>query len=91
MRLIDVKVQRGVAIIQSGKLEVVVELNSPVNPEKSVILFGGSIYCAIGNNYSNHWDARLDLIDERHIKATRAYPSSYPAEVSWQVVEFVKE
>lgn len=87
----DVKVQHGVAIIQSGKLEVVVELTTPVNPEKSVILFGGSIYCAIGNNYSNHWDARLDLIDDRRIKATRAYPSSYPSEVSWQVVEFVKE
>lgn len=87
----DIKVQRDVAIIPPNELEVVVELTTPVNPEKAIVLFGGSIYCAIGNNYSNHWDARLDLIDDRHIKATRAYPGSYPAEVSWQVVEFVKE
>ena len=91
----DVKVQRGVADIQPKELEVVVELKTPVNPEKAIVLFGGSIY-GIDNygdygDYSNNWDARLDLIDEQHIKVTRAHPSLYHAEVSWQVLEFVKE
>lgn len=87
----DVKVQRGVAIIPRDKIEVVVELKNPVNPEKSIGLFGGSI-CGLGySNYFSHWDARIDLIDGQHIKVTRAYPSIFPAEVSWQVLEFIKE
>lgn len=85
----DVKVQRGLAIIPQYKLEEIVELKHKVNPEKAIVMFGGSIYGSYGN--SSDWDVLLDLIDEHHIKVTRAYPSLYPAEVSWQVVEFVKE
>ena len=85
----DVKVQRGVAIIQPNKTEEIVELKYKVNPEKAIVMFCGSIYGSYGN--SSDWDVLLDLIDEHHIKVTRAYPSLYPAEVSWQVVEFVKE
>lgn len=43
----DVKVQRGVAVIQPNELEVVVELNTPVNPEKSVILICCAIWHAV--------------------------------------------
>ena len=86
----DVKVQRGVAIIPSNESKVIVELDTPVNPEKAIVLFGGAI-CGGISNYSGSWEARLNLINGQHVKATRAYPSYYPAEVSWQVVEFVKE
>lgn len=86
----DIKVQRGVAIIPQDESEVVVELDAPVNPEKTVVIFGGSIY-GYDSTGSAYWDARLDLIDEQHVKATRSYPSFYTAEVSWQVLEFVKE
>lgn len=87
----DVKVQRGVAVIQPNELEVVVELKTPVNPEKAIVLFGGSIYGYTSDGISTNWDVRLDLIDEQRVKVTREYPSLYPAEVSWQVLEFVKE
>lgn len=88
----DVKVQRGEAIIQPYKQEEIVELKYKVNPEKAIVMFCGSI-CGYSDisGYSTYWDARLDLIDEKHIKVTRGYPSSYSMKVSWQTLEFVKE
>lgn len=86
----DIKVQRDVAIIPPNELEVVVELKTPINLEKSVILVGGSI-CNSNSHRSHYWDARLELVDGKHIIVKRAYTSLSPAEVSWQVLEFVKE
>lgn len=87
----DVKVQRGVAIIPEDETTLVVELKQKVNPDKAVVLFGGSIYGTNINNYSNRWDARLVLLDSKHIEIKRAYPSEYTAEVAWQVVEAVPD
>lgn len=86
----DVKVQRGVAIIPSNESEVIVKLDTPVNPEKAIVLFGGSIYGGYNYDDSGDWDTRLDLINGQHIKVKRAFPGLFPAEVSWQVLEFVK-
>ena len=54
----DVKVQRGVAIIPEDETTLVVELKQKVNPEKAVVLFGGSIYGSFSNSLSSIWDAR---------------------------------
>lgn len=87
----DVNVQRGVAIIPEEETTLVVELKQKVNPDKAVVLFGGSI-CGSRYNYdSSYWDARLVLLDSKHIEVKRAYPSAYTAEVAWQVVEAVPD
>lgn len=57
----DVKVQRGVAIIPSDKLEVVVELKNSVKPEKSIALFGGPIYGYY--SHSAYWQV-LEFVKE---------------------------
>ena len=86
----DIKVQRGVAIIPENKTTVTVELKKAVNPERAVVLHGGSIYGFITGN-SNYWDARIVLLDSKHIEVKRAYPSIYTAEVAWQVVEVIPD
>ena len=86
----DVKVQRGVAIIPEDETTLVVELKQKVNPDKAVVLFGGSI-CGSSDGYSGDWDARLVLLDSKHIEVKRVYPSAYTAEVAWQVVEAVPD
>ena len=86
----DVKVQRGVAIIPEDETTLVVELKQKVNPDKAVVLFGGSIYGSC-NYHSYYWDARLVLLDSKHIEIKRAYQSAYTAEVAWQVVEAVPD
>ena len=88
----DVKVQRGIAIIPKEEKMVVVELKKAVNLDRSFVLFGGSIYGSdYYRNYSNNWDARLFLLDEKHIEIKRAYDPSYEAEVAWQVVEVIPD
>lgn len=87
----DIKVQRGVAIIPEDETTLVVELKQKVNPDKAVVLFGGSI-CGSSYNYaSSYWDARLVLLDSKHIEVKRAYPFAYTAEIAWQVVEAVPD
>lgn len=84
----DIKVQRGVAIIPENKTTVTVELKKAVNPERAVVLHGGSGGC--GGN-SNYWDARIVLLDSKHIEVKCVYPSIYTVEVAWQVVEVIPD
>lgn len=83
----NVKVQHGVTIIPEKQKEVIVELEHSVNREQAFIAPGGSIYgCDSYSGSSDYWDARLALVDSKHLSIKRAYPSSYEAEVAWQVV-----
>lgn len=88
----DIKVQRGVAIIPGNKTTTIVALKKAVNPERAVVLHGGSVDGAnYGNNPSVCWDARIVLLDSKHIEIKRSYASAYNAEVAWQVVEVVPQ
>lgn len=88
----DIKVQRGVAIIPESKKTITVELEKAVNPERAVVLHGGSIYGFNSNsNNSGYWDAQIVLLDSKHIEVKRVYPSIYTAEVAWQVVEVIPD
>ena len=86
----DVKVQRGVAIIPEKEKTIVVELKKAVNLNRAFIIPSGSIY---GASYGvpGSWDARYVFLDEKYIEIKRAYPSSYVAEVAWQVVEVIPD
>lgn len=83
--MINAKVQHGIAIIPAEQKEIVVELKHPVDMERAFIAPGGSIIGAGISGDSDFWDARFALVDNKHLSIKRAYPSSYPAEVSWQV------
>lgn len=86
----DIKVQHGVAIIPESKKTITVELEKAVNPERAVVLHGGSIYSGtIGN--PNYWNTRIVLLDSKHIEVKRAYPSGFLVEVAWQVVEVIPD
>lgn len=88
----DIKVQHGVAIIPESKKTITVELEKAVNPERAVVLHGGSIYGFNSNsNNSGYWDAQIVLLDSKHIEVKRVYPSIYTAEVAWQVVEVIPD
>lgn len=88
----DIKVQRGVAIIPEKKTTVTVELKKAVNPERAVVLHGGSIYGFNSNNSNScSWDAQIVLLDSKHIEVKRAYHSGFLAEVAWQVVEVIPD
>lgn len=84
----DIKVQRGVAIIPEKETTVTVELKKAVNPERAVVLHGGS---GGGGGNSNYWDARIVLLDSKHIEIKRAYNLGFIAEVAWQVVEVIPD
>ena len=82
------RVQRGVAVIRKREKECIVELEREVDLDNAIVLNGGSIYGnSVDSNYSSYWDARLELIDSKHIRATRAYPAVISCSVAWQVVE----
>lgn len=81
------RVQRGVAVIREREKECIVELEREVDPDNAMVLNGGSVYGGGSNYYSYSWDAQIELIDSKHIRATRAYSSSIPCSVAWQVVE----
>ena len=87
----DIKVQRGVAIIPKNETTVTVELKKVVNPEKAVVLHGGSICNDYNNTSSNILDVRIVLIDSKHIEVKRAYKSCYTVEVAWQVVDVIPD
>lgn len=81
------RVQRGVAVIGEKETKCIVELEREVDPDNTIVLNGGSIYGNSSGTYSNSWDAQLELIDRKHIRATRAYPAATSCSVTWQVVE----
>lgn len=83
--MIDAKVQHGIAIIPKNEREIVIELEHSVNLEQAFIALGGSIGGS-GLASPSNWDARLVLTDSKHLSIKRAYPSSYEAEVAYQVV-----
>lgn len=86
----DIRVQRGVAKIPSEEKTFIVELEYEVNPEKTIVVHGGSVSGYGRNNgYSFGWDSRLVLLNSKQLEIKRAYGGSFEAEVSWQVVEFV--
>ena len=88
----DIKVQSGIAIIPSNETSVVVELERKVDKNRSVVLHGGTVYGYSHDSfYSNSWDSRLVLLDDKHIEVKRAYPSYYSAETAWQVVEVIPD
>lgn len=88
----DIKVQRGVAIIPESETTITVELKKAVNPEKAVVLHSGSIYGFNSNNSNScSWDAQIVLLDSKHIEVKRAYHSGFLAEVAWQVVEVIPD
>lgn len=85
--MVNVRVQRGIAIFPENEKEIVVELKHPVDMERAFIVSSGSIYGYSNGAYdSNSWDARLALVDSKYLSIKRAHPSVYEAEVSWQVV-----
>lgn len=82
-------IQRGVINI-TGDVKTGTATITEVDPNKSVILFGGSVGDGDGGNGdSGNWDARLDLTSSTVVTATIYYSYSYTnTTVSWQVVEF---
>ena len=83
----NAKVQSGIATIPENETETVVELKHPVNLEQAFIVPGGSVFGGgSSGGDSTFWDARLVLVDNKHLSVKRAYLSAYKAEVSWQVV-----
>lgn len=87
----DIRVQRGVAEIPDYEKSIIVELEHEVNPEKTIVVHSGSVYGDSGSNYSGSWDSLLVLLNSKQIEVKRAYDSIFPAEVSWQVVEFIQK
>lgn len=82
-----IKVTRKTTIIPDGKYELIVELEREVNPETTIIVPCGSIGGG-GSNAGNpgYWDARLELLDNKHLLIKRGW-NYWSAEVSWQLVE----
>lgn len=84
-----IRVMRGTTTIPDGKGEIIVELDHEVNPETTVIVPCGSIYDgngSISTDYPGYWDARLELLDSKHLLIKRGW-SYWRVEVSWQLVE----
>ena len=82
------RVQRGVAVIREREKECIVELEREVDLDNAIVLNGGSILGGdSSSDYSDSWDAQLELIDSKHIRVTRAYQAAISCSVAWQVVE----
>lgn len=83
-----IRVMRGTTIIPDGKYEMVVELDHEVEPATTIIVPCGSIYGggSSGGGIPGYWDARLELLDNKHLLIKRGW-NYWSAEVSWQLVE----
>mgnify|MGYP001033100785 FL=1 len=84
-----IKVTRKTTIIPDGKYELIVELEREVNPETTIIVPCGSINDGSNGSstdYPGDWDARLELLDNKHLLIKRGW-NYWSAEVSWQLVE----
>lgn len=84
-----IRVMRGTTIIPDGKYEMVVELDHEVEPATTIIVPCGSIGDGSASYYGGdpgNWDARLELLDNKHLLIKRGW-NYWSAEVSWQLVE----
>ena len=83
------KVQRGMIRIANDETTATATI-SAVNPDKSLVIFGGSRLYPFTAGLSNiYWDVTLELVDSITVRATRTgSPKEYEAIVAWQVIEF---
>ena len=71
-----IRVMRGTTIIPDGKYEMVVELDHEVEPATTIIVPCGSISHGITSTptaYPGLWDARLELLDNKHLLIKRGW------------------